>query len=160
MSTFKVSVNSSEPIDVKDTEVNSLDCIELPNHSYHVLENSKSYHVTFKSKDLNNKSYLALINGREYQVNIQDELDELIKSMGFQIGSSKHVNQIKSPMPGLILDILVKEGQEVKEGDLLLILEAMKMENSIVSPTNGKVKTIAVSKETTVTKNELLIEFE
>ena len=39
MSTFKVSINSSEPIDVKDTEVNSLDCIELPNHSYHVLKN-------------------------------------------------------------------------------------------------------------------------
>lgn len=160
MSTFKVSVNNSEPIDVKETNISLLDCINLPNHTYHVLENSKSYHVSFKSKDLNNKSYLAVINGKEYLVNIQDELDQLIKSLGFQIGSSKHVNQIKAPMPGLILDIAVASGDEVKEGDLLLILEAMKMENSIVSPANGKVKNVSVEKGNTVNKNQLLIEFE
>ena len=91
---------------------------------------------------------------------IQDHLDQLIKSMGFQVGSSKHINQIKAPMPGLILDIPVNSGEEIKEGELLLILEAMKMENSIVSPINGRIKNVSVEKGTTVTKNQLLIEFE
>ena len=79
--------------------------------------------------------------------------------MGFAIGGTKHVNSIKAPMPGLILDINVKEGQEVKENDNLIILEAMKMENSITSPRDGIIKSISVNKSDTVEKNQLLIEF-
>ncbi|MDX1317201.1 MAG: acetyl-CoA carboxylase biotin carboxyl carrier protein subunit, partial [Xanthomarina gelatinilytica] len=75
-------------------------------------------------------------------------------------GASKKVNEIKAPMPGLILDIHVKEGQEVKEDDALLILEAMKMENVLTSPRDGIIKSISVSKNDTVDKNQLLIEFE
>lgn len=160
MNTFKVSVNNSDSIDVSENDINSLDCIELPNHSYHVLENSKSYHVSFKSKNLNARTYQVVVNGRDYEVTIQNDLDQLIKSLGFQIGASKHINQIKAPMPGLILDIHVKAGDEVNQDDPLLILEAMKMENSIVSPTSGMVKNVSVAKGDSVTKNQLLIEFE
>ena len=63
-------------------------------------------------------------------------------------------------MPGLILEINIEEGQEVKENDPLLILEAMKMENVINSPRDGVIKSIAVSQGNTVEKNALLIEFE
>ena len=63
-------------------------------------------------------------------------------------------------MPGLIIDISITIGQEVKENDTLLILEAMKMENSITSPRDGVIKTISVTKNDTVKKNQLLIEFE
>lgn len=160
MSTFKVSVNNSEYTDVNENDINTLDCIELPNQSYHVLENSKSYHVSFKSKNINTRTYQVVVNGRDYKVTIQNNLDQLITSLGFQMGSTKHINQIKAPMPGLILDIQVKPGDTVNEDDPLLILEAMKMENSIVSPSSGKVKNISVSKGDTVTKNQLLIEFE
>ena len=80
--------------------------------------------------------------------------------MGFEVGVSKRVNDIKAPMPGLILDIAVNVGQEVKENDSLLILEAMKMENNIVSPRDGIIKSIDVSQGDAVEKNQLLIEFE
>ena len=63
-------------------------------------------------------------------------------------------------MPGLILEINVEVGQEVVENDPLLILEAMKMENSFVSPRDGKIKSIAVVKGQAVDKGQLLIEFE
>ena len=63
-------------------------------------------------------------------------------------------------MPGLILEINVKEGQEVKENDPLLILEAMKMENVINSPREGIIKSVEVKQGQTVDKNMLLIEFE
>ena len=66
---------------------------------------------------------------------------------------------IKAPMPGLILEINVKVGQEVKEDEPLLILEAMKMENIITSPRDGIIKSISVNKTDAVEKNQLLIEF-
>ena len=100
------------------------------------------------------------VNNTVYNVAIADYLDQLIKDMGFEVGASKHVNDIKAPMPGLILDISVSQGQEVKENDTLLILEAMKMENVLTSPRDGVIKTISVAKGDAVDKNQLLIEFE
>jgi len=87
-------------------------------------------------------------------------LDLLIKQMGFSLGKSKTVNEIKAPMPGLILDIAVEVGQEVHEDDSLLVLEAMKMENNITSPRDGVIKSINIKKGDAVDKGALLIEFE
>lgn len=67
---------------------------------------------------------------------------------------------IKAFIPGVIKDIFIKKGQKVKEGDKLFILEAMKMQNSVYSPMDGKIKDISISSEQRVAKNELLIEFE
>ena len=60
-------------------------------------------------------------------------------------------------MPGTILDIKVTEGQEVKAGDVLLILEAMKMENEVVAPQAGKVASISTSKGAKVASGDVLI---
>ncbi len=62
-------------------------------------------------------------------------------------------------MPGMVLNILVKEGDVVKKGDPLIVLEAMKMENILKSPTEGTVKKVAAIKGTAVEKNQLLIQF-
>lgn len=62
-----------------------------------------------------------------------------------------------APMPGTILDIKVTEGQSVKAGDIILILEAMKMENEIVSPKDGVVNKIHTSKSTTVSTGDPLV---
>lgn len=64
---------------------------------------------------------------------------------------------IDSPMPGNIWKILVKEGQEVKSGDVLLILEAMKMENEILAPRDGKVASIATSEGSAVNTGDKLV---
>ena len=80
--------------------------------------------------------------------------------MGFATTSAKIIGDIKAPMPGLILEISVKIGQEVKENDPLLILEAMKMENSITSPRDGIIKSILAKEGDAVEKNYILIEFE
>jgi biotin carboxyl carrier protein len=100
------------------------------------------------------------VNNNSYDVVINNALDQQIEALGFEIGSSKIVNDIKAPMPGLILEINVKEGQTVNEDDSLLILEAMKMENVITSPREGVIKSIKVNQGETVDKNSLLIEFE
>ncbi|MBL1215331.1 MAG: biotin/lipoyl-binding protein [Ignavibacteriae bacterium] len=72
----------------------------------------------------------------------------------------KNPKKVFSVIPGLILDVFVKEGQSVKDGDKLLVLEAMKMKNSITSPLNGKIKTVNVSQGESVPKGFLLIELE
>lgn len=64
---------------------------------------------------------------------------------------------ITAPIPGVVLDIKVSEGQSVSTGDVLLILEAMKMENEIVAPNDGVVKQIAVSKGANVNTGDVLI---
>ena len=87
-------------------------------------------------------------------------MDRLISDMGFEMGSARNISQIEAPMPGLILDIQVSEGDTVQEGDALLVLEAMKMENVILSPREGVVKKIAVTRGMAVDKKHLLVEFE
>jgi biotin carboxyl carrier protein len=79
--------------------------------------------------------------------------------MGLDAVSKPKVNDVKAPMPGLVLSIKVQEGMEVKKGDPILILEAMKMENIIKSPVDGIVKSIAVKEKQAVDKNQTLINF-
>ena len=64
---------------------------------------------------------------------------------------------VSAPMPGTILDVNVTVGQSVKEGDILMILEAMKMENEIMSPSAGTVKSVGVAKGASVETGDLLV---
>ncbi len=70
------------------------------------------------------------------------------------------LKKINAFIPGTIRDIFVKKGQIVKKGDVLLILEAMKMKNRVKSPINGTIKSVQVSDNELVVKNQLLLEFE
>ena len=157
---FKVDVNQSFEFEIDKSDIDNLDIINITKNQFHLLQNNASYKVNIITSDYDNKHYKVLIDGNTYDVSINSKLDQLIKVMGFEVGASKRVNDIKAPMPGLILDIAVSVGQEVKENDSLLILEAMKMENNIVSPRDGVIKSIEVSKGNAVEKNQLLIEFE
>lgn len=158
--TFKAFVNNSFDFEIKDGDISNLDALQISESEFHILEQNKSYKAEITRADFNKKSYEVKINNNIYRVNILNNLDVLIKEMGFAIGSSKHIGSVKAPMPGLILEINVKANQEVKEDDPLLILEAMKMENIITSPRDGIIKSISVNKGDAVEKNQLLIEFD
>lgn len=157
---FKVKVNNSNEFDLTTKEVLDLDAISVSDSKFHVLQNNSSFKAEITEVNLNKKTYQVKVNNNKYNILINNELDILIKNMGFEIGAAKIVNSINAPMPGLILEINVKIGQEVKENDALLILEAMKMENVLSSPRAGVIKSISVSKGDAVDKNDLLIEFE
>lgn len=158
--TFKVSVNQNNNFEITENQITELDAVSLDAANYHLLHNNTSYKAEVVSSDFINKKYKIVINNNTYEVSIANQLDQLIKEMGFEVGKTKVVNAIKAPMPGLILEINVSVGQEVQEGDNLLILEAMKMENSFDSPRSGIIKSIAVTKGQAVDKGQLLIEFE
>jgi biotin carboxyl carrier protein len=165
---LKVKVNNQKEHSIVLADVNSgtidgkafaWDVIEVKDGSFHVIKDNRSYNVEVIKSDAAEKSFLVSVNGNKYQLNVKDKFDELLKSLGFDDLSAKKVNEIKAPMPGLVLDIRVSEGDTVKKGDPILVLEAMKMENIIKSPTDGTIKKINVKKGLAVEKNQVLINF-
>jgi biotin carboxyl carrier protein len=159
-SAFKVKVNGQEEISLQEDQIGDMNNIKITDGTYHILQEKKSYFAKISQKDFNNRSYEIRIGSNTYHVNIETELDELIQSMGYRLGSEQATDTIKAPMPGIILDVRIKQGDSVKKGDTLLILEAMKMENAILSPKDGVVKQILSKTGETVDKNKLLIELE
>ena len=157
---YKIKVNSTDSFELSKDTLETLDSVETSADTYHILQDNTSIKAKVLKADFNNKSYKIKVNNNTYNVDIHDVIDQQIEALGFEIGASKQVNDIKAPMPGLILEITVKVGDEVKEDDTLLILEAMKMENVIHSPREGIIKSIHVKERETVDKNVLLIEFE
>ena len=157
---YKVKVNGSLEFEFSEEEIAALDTQKTSDRHYHLLKDNRSFTAEIFKPDFLNRTYEIKINSNIYSVKINNDLDQLIDEMGLSLGSSHQVNDIKAPMPGLILEVNVKEGDEVKEGDYLLVLEAMKMENTLTAPRDGVVKSVRVSKSDTVEKNELLIEME
>ncbi|NHM03917.1 acetyl-CoA carboxylase biotin carboxyl carrier protein subunit [Flavobacterium celericrescens] len=157
---YKLLVNNSGSFELTESSLKNLDAVCIEQSKFHILKDNKPYKAEIVSADFIAKKYTIKVNNNTYEVAISDALDELIKSMGIERGRTKVVNAIKAPMPGLILEISVEVGQTVKENDPLLILEAMKMENSFLSPRDGVIKSIAVEKGNAVDKGQLLVEFE
>jgi biotin carboxyl carrier protein len=134
--------------------------ISLKPGSFHAIKDNVSYNLEVVNANYEDKSFSIKVNGNTYSIELKDKYDELLKSLGLDNLSSKKVNDIKAPMPGLVLEIRVKEGDWVAKGDAILVLEAMKMENIIKSAGEGKVKKVAVNKGVAVEKNQLLVSFE
>lgn len=133
--------------------------VKIKSNHFHIIGNHKSYLAETIAIDQDKKKITVKINNQLFILDIKTKLDLLIDKLGMSNSSSAQFNQLKAPMPGLILDIKVSEKTEVKKGDPLLILEAMKMENMIKSPIDGIIKRIHIKKGQSVEKNQLLIEF-
>jgi biotin carboxyl carrier protein len=156
---LSVKINQTQTFEVQPSDFATLDLVALPtNETFHLVRKHKTYTIEVLEKNLLEKTMTLRINGRTYLAQAEDELDILLKQLGMGAGASAKVNNIKAPMPGLILQLLVTEGQTIQKGDSLLILEAMKMENVIKSPGEGVVKTIKVTQGSPVDKNQILIE--
>ena len=136
------------------------DLLELGNGNFHIIKDNQSYRATVVSVNHEEKTMTININGNDYEIGIKDKYDLLLQQMGISGASAAKVNNFKAPMPGLIREINVTAGGEVKKGDILLILEAMKMENALKSPRDGVVKTVNLTPGVAVEKGQVLVEFE
>jgi biotin carboxyl carrier protein len=138
----------------------ALDIRERPNGLISVLYNGKSYTAILESIDTKNKELTLTINGQTFRSAIKEPIDLLLTSMGLDLKAMQKAEPVKAPMPGMILKILVEQGQQVNKGDGLLILEAMKMENIIKATGTATVKSVKVTERTAVEKGATLIELE
>jgi len=156
---FKAVVNEDFEFSLLRKDLQTLDSISVTPTKTHLVHNHKSVTVELLNSDFSNRTYTLKVNGNRYTVHINNDLDALISEMGLSLGNDTIANEIHAPMPGLILEVSVKENQEVKEGDSLCVLEAMKMENALLAPCDGIIKAVTIKKGQTVDKGDLLIEF-
>ena len=125
----------------------------------HLIHENKSLEAELISIDKETKTVQIKLGNKISSLQIKDRFDLLLEQLGMNANASQTLKEIKAPMPGLILDLKVKAGDEVKKGDVVLILEAMKMENILKSPGDGIVKAVKVSLNQSVEKNQVLIQF-
>ncbi|HEY8444858.1 MAG TPA: biotin/lipoyl-containing protein [Bacilli bacterium] len=109
------------------------------------------------------KIYKVKVNGKVYEVELESVTESAQKITAEPKPQPQQATQtvasgvqLKAPMQGVILDIKVNVGDTVRKGQTLFILEAMKLENDIVSPADGVVKQIAVTKDQNVNNQQLL----
>lgn len=134
------------------------DLREIRPGSYHLLYKGQSFEIEVLKTDPEAKKHLFTINGKKVEAELRDKFDDLLKELGMDAAASQKVGDLKAPMPGLVVDIPVKEGDSVKKGDTLVILEAMKMENALKAAGDAVVKKIVVKKGQAVDKNAVLIQ--
>ncbi|MEJ7643087.1 MAG: biotin/lipoyl-containing protein [Chryseolinea sp.] len=137
----------------------SWDLARISDRHYHFIHESKSYSLELVSEDPSTKTFVFKLDGAHYVVRLRDKFDLLMDKLGLNGTAAGKVNNVKAPMPGLIIELRVVEGQSVRAGDPLLILEAMKMENIIKAPADSIIKLVKIKKGDSVEKNQVLIEF-
>jgi len=164
---FKAQVNEKNNFTIETNEgVTLIDGVEVnvdiidDAGGYHILHNNRSFSAEVIAADKSTKTFKIKINHNIYDVKLSDEYDELLRKLGFDKQTALVVNDLKAPMPGLVVSVLVKEGDAVKKGDSVIILEAMKMENVLKAVADVVVKKVKVNKGDKVEKNEVMILFE
>ena len=125
--------------------------------SYIVWKNKKYMRDVIDKKQ---NRYTILVNGVWHSFTVETPVSLKRKRYLAQQADASSAFSIEAPMPGKIIDIMVEEGVEVKEGEPIIILEAMKMQNEINSHITGIVKSVSVKKNETVMKDDILIEIE
>jgi acetyl/propionyl-CoA carboxylase alpha subunit len=136
-----------------------LDLVRIKEGSFHVMRNGKSFRVEVLKHDALTKTLTMLVNGNRYTLELRDKYDELLSSLGMNVGA-RVVKEMKAPMPGMVLDVLVKAGESITKDQALIVLEAMKMENVLKAPADAVIKSVNISKGNAVEKNQVLISFE
>jgi len=141
-------------------EINAVDIVKTSPAEFNLIKNNRSVNAKIVEVGAGGKKLRIEIESETFDMEIKDELDQVLETMGYNSATGKQIKEIRAPMPGLVLEIDVLAGQEVNEGDKILILEAMKMENSITAHSNARIKRVVVVKGQAVEKGQVLVELE
>ena len=135
-----------------------LDVRWISENRLHVIREPRSYDIELLPDVDGNRQ--IRVNGNTYGAEVVGKFDELLKKLGMHNGTTGKVSDMKAPMPGLVLEVLVKPGDAVSKGDRLLVLEAMKMEHNITASEEGVVHCIDVQEGEQVEQGTVLIRLE
>ena len=142
------------------SDLETLDLVAVSPTEFNAIKDHQSANARLIEANLITKTFIIETGGETFEIAIKDPLDQQLEQMGFGIAANKQVKEIKAPMPGLVLEVSVTDGQTVKEGDRILILEAMKMENSILIHADATIKKVVVTAGQAVEKGQVLVELE
>ncbi|SEN52737.1 biotin carboxyl carrier protein [Chitinophaga rupis] len=164
---IKATVNGQSPFTIQtgkeiscNEQIVDWSAIQVPAGSYSIIMDGHSYMAQVLKVDRDAKTVTLEIAQQVYEVSLEEPIDQLLAAMGIKDALAHKVNDIKAPMPGLVLKVLVEPGQAIRKGDPVLVLEAMKMENVFKSATDAVVKAIKVNPGVAVEKGEVLIVLE
>ena len=152
--TFIIQVNRESEVTV-DSETVPVDLISIDRATaFSLLLDNQSYEVLVNEEG---NDYQVMVLGHLFTVHVEDERARRLAqaSRGFIPGSGEI--QVKAPMPGLIVAIPVTEGQIVKRGDVLVVLESMKMENELKAPRDGSVTAVRIQLRQNVEQGQALV---
>jgi biotin carboxyl carrier protein len=150
---FEIDIQNDGRILVNG-EPRAVDFHALGPSLYSLIMDNQSYEVVI---DDQNGDYDVQMRGHRYQGEVLDERAQLLASRRGGLAADSGEISIKSPMPGLIVAVPVIEGQAVQQGQTLVILESMKMQNELKAPRAGTVQRISVHPGQSVEQSKLLV---
>jgi biotin carboxyl carrier protein len=164
---YQLNINGKYAFEVDKTgeglkingEAINADIKQISASQWHIINNLKSYNVEVISFNLVEKTAEIKVSNNIYTIIAKDQFDILLDQLGLSNLNAAKVSDIKAPMPGLVLKVFVTEGMEIRKGDNLFILEAMKMENIIKAPADVVVKTVKIQSGDKVEKGQILLLF-
>ena len=122
--------------------------------SYSLLVDGKSYETNIYN---DNGDWEVCLRGRRFHIRVEDERERRLRMAAGQTTRQKGKFTLQAPMPGLVIDIPVNVGDEVEEGQVLLILESMKMQNELSAPRAGKITRIPANVNDNVERKQTLL---
>ena len=149
---------SVEVIDEKHVQIND-QVLEVDFESvsgqpvYSLIIGGRSYEAYIYPDD---KEWQVLLHGRLYQASVEDEREQRLRAAGTKVVVNGEF-QLKAPMPGLVVSVLVEEGQAVKQGQVLMVLESMKMQNELKAPRDGTITKIRVKAGDTMDQKQPML---
>jgi biotin carboxyl carrier protein len=167
MQVYQVTVNDKYNYEVNKTGDDLLvngkavnaDVSVLSKSAWHIINDLQSYNVEIVNFNKTEKTAEIKVNNTIYNVTAKDQFDLLLDKLGLSSLNAARVSEVKAPMPGMVLKVFVNEGMEIKKGDNLFILEAMKMENIIKAPADVTIKTVKIKPGDKVEKGQVLLLF-
>lgn len=156
-STLRVEFSKEKGVSIEGASDAQIE--KLGTDRWHVLYKNRSYEISLIDIEETTSKVRMRINSKLVELKLKSDRQLLLEKMGLSSLTVKKVSEVKAPMPGLVVRCIVEVEQEVEQGDALLVLEAMKMENIIKSPTAGVISQIMVIQGEAVEKNQILIKF-
>ncbi len=143
--TYEIDIDHHGRVTVNGVELDADMRLVGGNNLYSLLVDNASYEVVLDPESESHSTYRVMTRGLQYVVRVQDERSRRLALVDRNLRPPDGELLIKAPIPGLVVKIAVQPGQEVAEGDTLVILEAMKMENELRAPRAGVVHEVKLS---------------
>jgi biotin carboxyl carrier protein len=151
---FDIEINGENEI-IVDGEPFAIDFHSIAGQPvYSLLINGRSYEALVQSAE---EGLEVLLQGQLFLISIDDERQRRLRQTSGSKLSERGEFHLKSPMPGLIISISVREGQEISKGDRLITLESMKMQNELKSPRDGIIRSLRIKPGDNVEQNQVLL---